>query len=170
LAMMRATLESTTDGILVTDGAGQVTHFNEKYVAMWGLPREAMGAGDHRRLMEVNGRQFKDPGRFLARAEEIYATSPPESQDLLELVDGGVFERFSRIQFVEGRNVGRVWTFRDVTESRRSERELQKQSEWLRITLASIGNAVICTDAEGRVTFLNRVAESLTGWAQAEAA
>jgi PAS domain S-box-containing protein len=46
---------------------------------------------------------------------------------------------------------------------------LQKHSEWLRITLSSIGDAVIATDAEGQVTFMNGVAESLTGWAEADA-
>jgi PAS domain S-box-containing protein len=50
-----------------------------------------------------------------------------------------------------------------------AQEALGKQSEWLRITLASIGDAVICTDAEGRVTFLNGVAESLTGWPRGEA-
>src|SRR3954454_25378097 len=52
---------------------------------------------------------------------------------------------------------------------RRAEDALRKQTEWLRVTLASIGDAVISTDAEGRVTFMNVVAEALTGWAQAEA-
>jgi PAS domain S-box-containing protein len=52
---------------------------------------------------------------------------------------------------------------------KRAEEELRKRSEWLRITLASIGDAVISTDAEGRVTFMNGVAESLTGWTQSEA-
>src|SRR5271170_511438 len=51
----------------------------------------------------------------------------------------------------------------------RAEETLRKQSEWLRITLASIGDAVISTDADGRVTFMNGVAESLTGWSGAEA-
>src|SRR5262249_58214935 len=46
---------------------------------------------------------------------------------------------------------------------------LHRQSELLRITLASIGDAVICTDAGGRVTFMNGVAAALTGWPQAEA-
>jgi PAS domain S-box-containing protein len=50
-----------------------------------------------------------------------------------------------------------------------AEDALRKQSEWLRITLASIGDAVISTDTEGRVTFMNRVAEELTGWPQPEA-
>ena len=52
---------------------------------------------------------------------------------------------------------------------RRAEEALRVQSDWLRVTLASIGDAVISTDVEGRVTFMNRVAESLTGWAQADA-
>ena len=51
----------------------------------------------------------------------------------------------------------------------RAERELAAERERLRITLASIGDAVISTDAEGRVTFLNGVAETLTGWTQADA-
>src|SRR6476469_8637848 len=49
LAMMRATLESTTDGILVTDGAGKVTGFNANFVEMWRVPREVMDSGEHRR-------------------------------------------------------------------------------------------------------------------------
>jgi PAS domain S-box-containing protein len=50
-----------------------------------------------------------------------------------------------------------------------AEESLRKQSDWLRVTLSSIGDAVISTDAEGRVTFLNGVAEALTGWTNAEA-
>jgi PAS domain S-box-containing protein len=53
---------------------------------------------------------------------------------------------------------------------RRAEEELQRQSEWLRVTLASIGDAVVTTDSAGRISSLNRVAMSLTGWSQAEAA
>ncbi len=52
---------------------------------------------------------------------------------------------------------------------RRAEDAMHKQSEWLRITLASIGDGVISTDAQGQVTFLNGVAETLTGWSANEA-
>ena len=167
--MMRATLESTTDGILVTDGGGRVTDFNQKYQEMWRLPQELMNSRDHQQLLNECSRQFNDGQQHLARIEDIYTSSPLESYDLLELTDGRVIERFSRIQVVDGTNVGRVWSFRDITASRRAERELQKQSEWLRVTLFSIGDAVVTTDAEGRVTFLNRVAEALTGWITADA-
>jgi PAS domain S-box-containing protein len=55
-------------------------------------------------------------------------------------------------------------------ELHRAREALQKESELLRVTLASIGDGVISTDADGRVTFLNGVAEELTGWPQTEAA
>ena len=110
LAMMRATLESTTDGILVTDGGGTVTGFNEHFIEMWRMSREIMEMGDHRQILKVTSQYFDRPGQFLARIDDIYASSPPESYDLLELTDGRVFERFTRIQFVEKQNVGRVWS------------------------------------------------------------
>jgi PAS domain S-box-containing protein len=51
-----------------------------------------------------------------------------------------------------------------VLQRRRAEAQVQEQREWLRVTLASIGDAVIATDTQGRVTYLNAVAEELTGW------
>jgi PAS domain S-box-containing protein len=169
LVMMRATLESTTDGILVTDDGSRVTNFNSKYLDLWRLPRELMDSVNHQQLLDHCGEQFADPNRFVARVYDIYASSPPESYDLLELADGRIYERFSRIQVVDGVNVGRVWSFRDVTSYKLAQEALQKQSEWLQVTLSSIGDAVMTTNAECRVTFLNRVAEMLTGWSAADA-
>ena len=50
-----------------------------------------------------------------------------------------------------------------------ADRRVREQREWLEVTLASIGDAVITTDADGMVTYLNPVAESVTGWPAAEA-
>jgi signal transduction histidine kinase/CheY-like chemotaxis protein len=129
LAMMRATLESTWDGILVTDARGRVTDFNRRYVDMWRLPREIMEAREHRRILEFTCRQFEESQPFLARIDEIYAAPQEESLDVLELADGRVFERFSGVQFVDGKNVGRVWSFRDITATRRSEDERRQLLE-----------------------------------------
>jgi PAS domain S-box-containing protein len=169
VAMMQATLESTFDGILVTDVNRRVTGFNEKYTTMWCLPREVMATGEHPRLLAVCAQQLTDPVSYLARLEEIYASSPPESLDVLSLGDGRVFERFSKIQYVDGVKAGRVWSFRDVTAHTRSESALREQRAWLEVALSSIGDAVITTDIRGNVTFLNPIGESMTGWTLADA-
>jgi PAS domain S-box-containing protein len=57
----------------------------------------------------------------------------------------------------------------DVNARKRAEEALRQQREWLQVTLSSIGDAVIATDTNGDVTFLNPVAESLTGWKLEEA-
>ncbi len=58
----------------------------------------------------------------------------------------------------------------EIARRRRVEQSLAEQKEWLRTTLASIGDGVIAADTEGRVTFLNVVAQALTGWTQDDAA
>ena len=52
---------------------------------------------------------------------------------------------------------------------KRKTDELQQQREWFQVTLSSIGDAVITTDIQAKVTYLNPVAEALTGWSTAEA-
>jgi PAS domain S-box-containing protein len=64
------------------------------------------------------------------------------------------------------RMIGANW---DVTESHRLTGELAQQNELLRVTLRSIGDGVITTDAQANVVWLNPVAERMTGWSNAEA-
>ncbi len=58
---------------------------------------------------------------------------------------------------------------RAIHEQRRTEAEVRRQREWLRVTLRSIGDAVIATDINGHVMFMNPVAQWLTGWTEDEA-
>ena len=131
--MMRATLESTTDAILVTDGSGKVTDFNAKFVEMWRLPAAAMDPRDHRHVLGIVSRLFAAPEQFVERVETIYATQPPETHDVLETLDGRTIERSTRMQIVDGRNVGRVWSFREVTERKRAEQALRDETRMLEI-------------------------------------
>lgn len=126
LSMMSATLESTTDGILVTDQDGGVITFNQKFVELWEIPKEVLDAREHEKLQEITGQHFANPKQFRNRITAIYTNSPAETFDVLETVDGKVIERYSSIQRVDDRNVGRVWSFRDITERKHAEAEREQ--------------------------------------------
>ncbi|MDB6128731.1 MAG: luxQ 5, partial [Verrucomicrobia bacterium] len=164
LSMMRATLEATTDGILVTDEHGDITDFNSKFAQMWRLSLEAMEARNHDQLMALNAPQLVEPEKFLGTLREISGASAAESFHVLHCADGRILERHSNIQRVGDRDVGRVWSFRDITARQHAQDEVVQQREWFEVTLSSIGDAVITTDTNGCVTFLNPVAEGMTGW------
>lgn len=169
ISMMRATLESTADAILVTDNQGMVTDFNTKFVETWRLPPEVVTTRRHKVWLDAIAPQMVDPAVFRATIEKIFAIEPKETFDVLETVDGRVLERHTKVQRIGERHVGRVWSLRDFTARRRAEEELQRQREWLRITLASIGDAVITTNTDSRITYLNTIAEKMTGWTTEEA-
>ena len=131
LALMQATLESTADGILATGDNGRVSGFNTKFLRMWRISREVAVGGKYQPVFEEMSRQIA--GSTSSRdAAAILAEAPVESFDVLELTDGRVFERYTRAQTIGGRVIGRVWSYRDVTERARAEaalREAKTQAE-----------------------------------------
>lgn len=131
LAMMHATLESTTDAILVTDEANYVREFNEKYVKFWGIPPHIMISAHVSELWKYISPQLKDPAGYLVRVHEIIAAAAPDTFDVLQLKDGRVFERNSAIQLIKQRNVGRVWSFRDITRRKRAQDALANEKRVL---------------------------------------
>jgi diguanylate cyclase (GGDEF)-like protein/PAS domain S-box-containing protein len=127
-SVLAATLESTADGILVVDLAGNITSHNGRFAEMWRLPAQTLEARDDNDALTFVLDQLCDPGAFVAKVQELYADPEAQSHDLLEFKDGRVFERDSLPQRISGEVVGRVWSFRDVTEHRRLQSELIHQA------------------------------------------
>ncbi|HLX11970.1 MAG TPA: PAS domain S-box protein, partial [Bacteroidota bacterium] len=125
LSLLTATLESTNDGILVVNKEGRIVSFNRKLIEMWRVSEEVMEARDDARAIESVMNQLKSPEAFVEKVRELYAKPNASSFDILEFKDGRIYERYSKPQEVGGESVGRVWSFRDVTQRNRAE-ELQK--------------------------------------------
>ena len=128
LSLLEATLDSTADGILVVGRTGQITGYNRRFAEMWRLPEDLLRAGDHRAALSRVVDQLDDPDGFAAKVTELYAQLEAESHDIVHFRDGRVFERYSMPQRVEGEVVGRVWSFRDVTDRARLQDELEHQA------------------------------------------
>jgi PAS domain S-box-containing protein len=133
LSLHQATLQSMADGLLVVDPAGAVLSFNQRFIEMWQIPAIAAASGRDADLLSAVLHQLKDPPGFLRRVAELYADPDASSCDEIRLRDGRVFERWSEPQRFAGSSVGRVWSFRDVTESRQAEQALRESQDLLEL-------------------------------------
>ena len=161
-SLLRATLESTADGILVVDGKGKIVSFNQKFAEMWKIPGDILVAGDDQRALESVRGQLKYPDRFLAKVQELYADPDATSSDIIEFADGRVFERYSQPQRVGGRSVGRVFSFRDVSERDKAEAELREGEERYR-RLVELSPDGIGVYVDGRIVFINAAMARIFG-------
>ena len=142
-SLLLATLEATADGILVVDLSGKIVRFNERFRRLWRIPDDVLATRDDERALACVISQLKHPDAFLAKVRELYAHPDIESFDVIEFADGRVFERLSVPQRVDAKPVGRVWSFRDVTElaveERRARRRLDRlDALWRLVTTSEI--------------------------------
>jgi PAS domain S-box-containing protein len=164
LSLLRATLEATTDGILVVDENGKMVNFNRKFTEMWRIPDSVMESRDDKQALAWVLDQLKDPERFIKKVKELYAEPESKSYDWLEFKDGRIFERYSQPQKIGGKTVGRVWSFRDVTDRRLLEMTLKRQARYLE----HIFDGVIVTDLDGRIVDWNPAATRMFGYSKEE--
>lgn len=124
LSLLSAALESTTDGILVVDREGTVTSHNQNFVTMWNIPSELVKTQDNRKINTYFQSLIMDPDEFLENMNDLLLHPSRESFDMIELNDGRIFERYSKPQKIGNNVVGRVWSYRDITDRKRSEENL----------------------------------------------
>jgi diguanylate cyclase (GGDEF)-like protein/PAS domain S-box-containing protein len=125
---LKATIESTADGILVIHPERRIAYANRRFIEMWRLPRELAVAGnDSNELVSYVLDQIEDPDRFVASVEQMRWTRG-ERLDTVVCKDGRIFERYRRAMLKDGEIVGRVISLRDVTEQKRAEEALNEQA------------------------------------------
>ena len=144
LSTLHATLEATADGILVVDQQGKIVNFNQRFTRMWGIPDTLMISRDDNQALAFVLDQLSDPKAFITKVHELYAHVDEESFDMLLLKDGRIFERYSRPQQIGDKSVGRVWSFRDVTERKQVEEQLVYTA--LHDPLTNLPNRVLFMD------------------------
>ncbi|HEY1109396.1 MAG TPA: PAS domain S-box protein [Opitutaceae bacterium] len=156
-ALMRATLESTADGILVVSAGGRIETYNHNFAEMWGLPPDYIASDrNEAHLLHTVLGQLDEPERFLASVRDLYSGSEDEVFDILLCKDGRIFERFSRPQILNGRPAGRVWSLRDITDQRRAEAALRESEERFRVLAEVSPVGIFSSDPGGRTVFVNR--------------
>lgn len=114
LSLMFATLDAAEDGMMAVQFADGALYYNIAFVEMWGIPEDALADLSEEELTVLQADQVKNPEELLSHASSFNADD--EGLCVIELKDGRVFERHVRPQVVHGRTVGRVVSYRDITQ------------------------------------------------------
>jgi len=148
LSILRSTLESTTDGILVVDREGKIEDFNQKFLRMWKIPAELAETREDEKLIKFVLDQLVDPDGFVKKVKDLYANPAETSYDTLEFLDGRVFERYSRPQKKYEAIAGRIWIFRDATEQNTARKRLNENVLKYKTLFDSANDAIFLMNKE----------------------
>ena len=167
-ARLAAIVESSGDAIVAKDLNGIIQSWNAAAHRLFGYSAEEVIGKPVTVLFPPD--RLGEEDQILAR---LRAGQPVERLETVRVSKDGrqiaVSATISPIKDPEGRIIGASKNLGDVTELIAAREALMSEKELLATTLASIGDAVIQTDAEGLISFLNSEAERLTGWKSSEA-
>ncbi|MFA6597098.1 MAG: PAS domain S-box protein [Ignavibacteriaceae bacterium] len=155
LSILQATLESTIDAILVISQERKIVTYNQKFIELWNVPEGIVNTKDDKQLLRHVLSQLKDPDEFLQKVEELYESPEQISFDVIEFMDGRIFERYSQPQKL-GKNIrGRVWSFDDITEKKKDERKIKESEARFKTIWKHSRDGFRLTDEAGIVIMAN---------------
>ncbi len=149
LSLLSATLESYHDAILVVDLENTWVLYNQRFIDLWQIPNEIIAAKDDLNALAYVIDQLEKPEDFLQKVHELYASPETSSFDRLRFKDGKMIERYSIPQRINGQVVGRVWSFRDVTELERAVQAIKREAEKNLAFLHNASDGIHIIDSEG---------------------
>ena len=164
IAELRATLESTADGILVANMEGSIRAYNYRFSELWNLPDDLLTRRDDPAVYAWMNQSMLDSEHYAERLGIISRSPLLEATDILILRSGRILERVTLPQYARGRPIGRVYSYRDITQRLADEARLQLAAKVFEASL----DAIFVTDTECRIIAANPSCERLTGHSQEE--
>lgn len=166
LSLLRATLESTADGIMMVNGQGQVVDWNQKFVEMWRIPSHMLESGTESIGFEYILEQLSNPASVIADVQYLYENPDWQGElPVLHFKDGRIFERYTQPQRVGNEIVGRVYSFRDITQKLMSDDELRIRER--AIEASTHGVAIIdISKSDQPIIYVNKAFERITGFSE----
>jgi len=126
-AILRSQLETSWDGILVVNPENKIILTNDRFQRMWNIAPEIAVLQDDEIQIKTILDQLVEPDAFISRVQYLNEHPEETSFEFLSLTNGRVFERYSSPLY-DGDNtyLGRIWYFRDITETKSMEEEMLK--------------------------------------------
>jgi diguanylate cyclase (GGDEF)-like protein/PAS domain S-box-containing protein len=163
-SLLEATLESTADGILVLGSEQEIVLTNSQFHQIWGIPdsiQESMRSGNSEKSLPFVLNQLKDPEAFLAANQIVMSQLERESLDIFELKDGRILKCYARPQWQKNSIVGKVLSYRDITDRKRAEDALKQSEERFHAFMNNSPTVAFMKDESGRYVYVNQTLECL---------
>ena len=122
---LRVILDSTNDGILAVDASGKTIFSNRRFAELWRIPQSLADSRDDNAMLDFVLEQLADPDGFLRKVKRLYGTAEINNDTIL-FKDGRLFERYTMPMMDDGSVIGRLWSFRDITDRNQAEEEKEK--------------------------------------------
>ena len=168
LSLLSSTLEATAEGILVVDLNDKIVTYNKRFVEMWQIPDEIINSNDNQKTINYVLEQLINPDDFVNTTKFMNASPEVKNFDILEFKDGKIYERYNHPQMSDGKVNGRVISFRDVTEQRRTNAALRESEYKLRTLFESMGEGLTQVDENEVIEYVNDRFCELTGYKREE--
>lgn len=170
LSLLQATFESTADGLLVVSREGRVLGYNQKFLQMWHMPPRLVAPDvNPAERFQYLANQTTDPEGFQTRVLELFDQTPEAVVfDQLALKDGRIFERYSQPQRLKDKIVGRVWSYRDITERHRTEDALRQSEEKFRRIVEQANDVFLLISPTGEFLYASPNLTNLSGYTPEE--
>jgi PAS domain S-box-containing protein len=164
-AVLRATLDSSDEGILVVANDGNISEYNLKFLSQWKIPAPIMEARSGAKLIDFAKDQLKDPDDFVQYVEDCYASPDTDNDHVLEFTDGRIFEVYSAPEHVGNKIAGRFWSFKDITRQKEFEKGLLQRNENNRSLFVNNPAIMLLIEPDtGRIVHANKTACHFYGY------
>ena len=163
-ALFSAETEAAPDGILIVDENQKILLANRRFHEMWEVPEDLITGGVDAPVLEYVLTKVADQDEFLLKVQDLYEHRDAKSREEIVLADGRIFDRYSApVIGSDKRYYGRIWFFRDITETKRAEAAIRQGGREWQATFDAITDVVFLLDGNGRITRHNRSFENFTG-------
>jgi PAS domain S-box-containing protein len=167
LSLLNASLESTDDGILIINNDGYINKWNHRFLEIWGIKENDISVRMDSKVLPNVEDKIINKDEFLQVIERTFINPDMISFDVIEMTNGKIIERYSFPQEVQGKIVGRVWRYRDITQLKKSEIRLKDSEEKHRVMFTETVDAY-CIMENGIFIDVNEAAEKMLncphGW------
>ncbi len=155
-SLLEAQTNATIDGILIVNNDHKRVLINQRVIDLFEVPQYIVDNEDDSLLLNHVMSLNKNPEEFLEKVKYLNDHNNEISQDELELINGKILDRYSApVLGKDGKNYGRIWTFRDITKSKQAEELLLNERALFRTIIDLIPDAVYVKDTEGRKILAN---------------